>query len=131
MIAVDGKISALNKKHVETAHPAAQIVFDSIEKLGLLNMEAPKLLFREGIAGAQTLSSVTVMEQLGAWRHPRRGPEPTGCGVLAQRSRDRLEGASRFWRISGTEFAYVKASKYGNGLRWCWDPPRFSAKRKP
>ena len=65
---MDEKISALNKKHVETALQAAQIVFDSIEKLAWLNIEAAKLLFQEGVASAKTLASVTDIEQLNEWR---------------------------------------------------------------
>ena len=62
------KISALNKKHVETALQPAQIVFDSIERLTRLNFEATKLLFQEGVASAKTLASVTDIEQLNEWR---------------------------------------------------------------
>ncbi|MEK6210363.1 MAG: phasin family protein [Pseudomonadota bacterium] len=65
---VDEKISALNKKHVETAFQAAQIVFGSIEKLTRLNIEAAKMLFQEGVASAKTLASVTDIEQLNEWR---------------------------------------------------------------
>jgi phasin family protein len=65
---VDEKIAALNKKHVETALQAAQIVFDSIEKLTRLNIEAAKVLFQEGVEGAATLASVTGFEQLNQWR---------------------------------------------------------------
>ena len=65
---VDEKIAALNKKHVETALQAAQMVFDSIEKLTRLNIEAAKMLFQEGMAGAATLASVTDVEQLNQWR---------------------------------------------------------------
>jgi len=65
---VDERISALNKKHVETALQAAQIVFDSIERLTRLNFEATKLLFQEGVASAKTLASVTDIEQLNEWR---------------------------------------------------------------
>ena len=65
---VDDKISALNKKHVETALQAAQIVFDGIEKLTRLNLEAAKMLFREGGVGVKTLASVTDIEQLNEWR---------------------------------------------------------------
>jgi len=53
---VDEKFAALNKKHVETALQAAQMVFDSIEKLTRLNIEAAKMLFQEGMAGAATLA---------------------------------------------------------------------------
>ena len=65
---MDDKISALNKKHVETALQAVQIVFDSIEKLTRLNIEATKLLFQEGVASARALASVTEIEQLNEWR---------------------------------------------------------------
>ena len=65
---MDEEISALNKKHVETALQAAQIVFDSIERLTRLNFEATKLLFQEGVASAKTLASVTDIEQLNEWR---------------------------------------------------------------
>jgi len=65
---VDEKIAALNKKHVETTLQVAQMVFDSIEKLTRLNIEAAKLLFQEGVAGAATLASVTNVEQLNQWR---------------------------------------------------------------
>lgn len=68
MVTVDEKISALNKKHVETALQAAQVVFDSIEKLTRLNIEAAKTLFQEGVASAKTLASVTDIEQLNEWR---------------------------------------------------------------
>lgn len=64
----DEKISALNKKHVEIALQAAQIVFDSIEKLTRLNVEAAKMLFQEGVASAKTLASVTDIEHLNKWR---------------------------------------------------------------
>ena len=65
---MDEKIAALNKKHVETALQAAQMLFDSIEKLTRLNIEAAKMLFQEGVAGAGTLASVTDVEQLNQWR---------------------------------------------------------------
>jgi phasin family protein len=65
---VDDKISALNKKHVGTALHAAQIVFDSIEKLGRLNIEAAKVLFQEGVTHARALASVTDFEQMKQWR---------------------------------------------------------------
>jgi len=65
---VDEKLAALNKKHVETALQAAQMLFDSIEKLTRLNIEAAKMLFQEGVAGAGTLVSVTDVEQLNQWR---------------------------------------------------------------
>ena len=65
---VHEKIAALNKKHVETALQAAQMLFDSIEKLTRLNIEAAKMLFQEGVAGAGTLASVTDVEQLNQWR---------------------------------------------------------------
>ncbi|MGH8769113.1 MAG: phasin family protein [Burkholderiales bacterium] len=54
---MDDRISALNKKHVETTLQAAQIVFESIEKLRRLNIEATKLLFQEGVASARALAS--------------------------------------------------------------------------
>ncbi len=69
---VDDQISALNKKHVEIALHAAQIVFESIEKLTLLNIEAAKMLFREGVASAKTLASITDTEQLNAWRNSQK-----------------------------------------------------------
>ncbi len=65
---MDDKISALNKKHVETALQAAQMVFDSVEKLTRLNIEAAKMLFQEGVASAKTLASVIDIEQLNEWR---------------------------------------------------------------
>ena len=65
---VDERIAALNKKQVGTALQAAQIVFDSIEKLTRLNIEAAKMLFQEGVASAGTLASVTDVEQLNQWR---------------------------------------------------------------
>lgn len=65
---MDEKISALNKKHVETALQTAQIVFESIEKLTRLNIEAVKMLFQEGVASAKTLASVSDIEQLNEWR---------------------------------------------------------------
>ncbi len=65
---VDEKISALNKNHVETALQAAQIVFDSIEKLARLNIAAVKMLFQEGIGSAKALASTTDVEQLNEWR---------------------------------------------------------------
>ena len=65
---MDEKIFALNKKHVETALQAAQIVFDSIEKLTRLNIEAAKMLFQEGVASVKALASVTEIEQLNEWR---------------------------------------------------------------
>ncbi len=54
---MDGKISALNKKHVETAVHAAQIVFESVERPTQPDMEAVELLFREGVARVRTLAS--------------------------------------------------------------------------
>ena len=65
---MDDKIFALNKKHVETAVQAAQIAFDSIEKLARLNIEAAKALFQEGLAGAKTLASIADLEQMKQWR---------------------------------------------------------------
>jgi phasin family protein len=65
---VDEKISALNKNHVGTALHAAQIVFDSIEKLAQLNIEAARVLFQEGVANARALASVTDVEQMNLWR---------------------------------------------------------------
>lgn len=65
---MDEKISALNKKHVETALQVMQIVFDSIEKLTRLNIEAAKMLFQESVASAKTLAAVTNIEQLNGWR---------------------------------------------------------------
>jgi len=65
---VNEKIAALNNKRVETALQVAQMVFDSIEKLTRLNIEAAKVLFQEGVAGAATLASVTDVEQLNKWR---------------------------------------------------------------
>jgi phasin family protein len=64
---MDEKIFALNKNHVETALQAAQILFDSVEKLTRLNIEAAKMLFQEGVASAKTLASVTEIEQLTQW----------------------------------------------------------------
>jgi len=46
----------MNKKHVETALQAVQILFDGIEKLTRLNMEAAKMLFQEGVASAKALA---------------------------------------------------------------------------
>ena len=65
---MDEKISALNKKHIGTALQAAQIVFDSIEKLARLNIEAAKVLFQESVANAKALASVTDVEQMNQWR---------------------------------------------------------------
>lgn len=65
---MDEEISALNKRHVETALQVMQIVFDSVEKLTRLNVEAAKMLFQEGVASAKTLASVTDIEQLNGWR---------------------------------------------------------------
>ena len=65
---VDDKISALNKKHVGTALDAAQIVFDSMEKLARLNIEAAKALLQEGVANARALASVTGVEEMNQWR---------------------------------------------------------------
>ena len=65
---MDEKISALNKMHVETALQAARIVFDSIEKLTRLNIEAAKMLFWEGVTSVKTLASVTDVGQLNEWR---------------------------------------------------------------
>lgn len=65
---MDDKISALNKKHVETALQAAQIAFDTIEKLAWLNVEAAKALFQEGLASARALASVADLEQMKQWR---------------------------------------------------------------
>jgi len=65
---MDDIISAMNKKHVETALQAAHIMFDGIEKLTRLNMEAAKMLFQEGVVSARALASVTDMDQLNEWR---------------------------------------------------------------
>jgi phasin family protein len=81
---VDEKISALNKKHVETALQAAQIVFDSIEKLARLNIEAVKMLLQEGAASAKALASVTDIEQFNEWRDGQ-----------AQAGADKILGYSR------------------------------------
>ena len=81
---MDEKISALNKKHVETALQAAQIVFDSIEKLTRLNIEATKLLFQEGVASARTLASVTDIGQMNEW-----------CDGQARAGADKVLGYSR------------------------------------
>ena len=66
---MDEKISALNKKHVETALQAGQIVFDSIEKLARLNIAAVRMLFQEGIGSGKALASTTGLEQFNEWRH--------------------------------------------------------------
>ena len=58
----------MNKKHVETALQAVQIIFDGMEKLTRLNMEAAKMLFQEGVASATALASVADIEQLNEWR---------------------------------------------------------------
>ena len=81
---MDDKISALNKKHVETALHAAQLAFDSIEKLTRLNIEAAKVLLQEGIASARTLASVTDVQQMNQWRD-----------VQAQAGADKVLGYSR------------------------------------
>lgn len=65
---MDEKISALNKKHVGTGLHAAQIVFDSIEKLARLNIESGKVLFQESVANARALASVSDVEQINRWR---------------------------------------------------------------
>ncbi len=65
---MDDKISAMNKKRVETALRAAQIAFDSLEKLARLNIEATKALFQEGLSSARTLASVADLEQMKQWR---------------------------------------------------------------
>ena len=85
---VDEKIAALNKKHVETALEAAQIVFDTIEKLTLLNIEAAKMLFQEGVASAKTLASVTGVEQLNQWRE---GQTRAGADKVLGYSRNAYE----------------------------------------
>jgi len=64
---MDERIFALNKKHAETALQAAQILFDNIEKLTRLNIEAAKMLFQEGVVSVKTLASVTEIEQLKQW----------------------------------------------------------------
>ncbi len=81
---MDEKISALNKKHVQTALQAAMIVFDGVEKLTRLNMEAAKMLFREAVASVRTLASVTDIGQLNEWRNGQ-----------AQAGADRVLGYSR------------------------------------
>ena len=78
------KIFALNKKHVESALHALQIVFDSIEKLTRLNVEAAKVLFQEGVASAKTLASVNDIEQLNEW-----------CDVQARAGAAKVLGYSR------------------------------------
>lgn len=65
---MDDIISAMNKKHVETALQAVQILFDGIEKLTRLNMEAAKMLFQEGMASAKALASVADIGQMNEWR---------------------------------------------------------------
>jgi phasin family protein len=85
---VDEKISALNKKHVETALQAAQIVFDCIEKLTRLNIEAAKVLFQEGVASAKALAVVTDIEQLNQWRD---GQARAGVGKFLGYSRNVYE----------------------------------------
>jgi phasin family protein len=84
MLAVDEKTSALNKKHVETALQAAQMVFDSIEKLTRLNIEAAKMLFQEGVANVKTLASMTDIGQLNKW-----------CDGQARARADKVLGYSR------------------------------------
>lgn len=84
MVAVDDRISALNKKHVETAVHAAQIVFESIEKLRRLNIEAAKMLFQEGVASVKTLASVTDIGQINKW-----------CDGQARARADKVLGYSR------------------------------------
>ncbi|HKQ23988.1 MAG TPA: phasin family protein [Burkholderiales bacterium] len=61
------QIFALNKKHVETAFQAMQIMFDGIEKLTRLNIEAAKMLFQEGAASVKTLASVSEIDQFNQW----------------------------------------------------------------
>jgi len=65
---MDEKIFAMNKKHVDIALQAAQIMFESFEKLVTLNVEAAKMLFQEGVTAAKSLASITDIEQLSAWR---------------------------------------------------------------
>lgn len=85
---VDEKISALNKKHVETALQAAQMVFDSIDNLVRLNFEAAKMLFQEGVASVRTLGSVTSVEQMNQWRD---GQGRAGAGKVLGYSRNVYE----------------------------------------
>jgi phasin family protein len=80
---VDERISALNKKHVETALQAARIVFDSIEKLTRLNIEVAKMLLQEGVASVKTLASVTDIGHLNEW-----------CDGQARAGADKVPGYS-------------------------------------
>ena len=61
------QIFALNKKHIETAFQAMQIVFDGIEALTRLNIKAASMLFQEGAASVNTLASVSEIDQFNQW----------------------------------------------------------------
>ena len=102
---MDEKISALNKKHVETALQAAQILFDSVEKLTRLNVEAAKMLFQEGVASVKTLVSVTEIEQLNRWGASQaRAGAGKVLGTRATRTRSHQRPSVKLAN-AGTEFA--------------------------
>ena len=115
---VDEKIAALNKKHVETALQAAQMVFDSIEKLTRLNIEAAKMLFQEGMAGAATLASVTDVEQLNKWRDDQARASAgrfLGTRTTSTRSHSALKPISaNCWN----RVCLNQDRKHATGLRW-------------
>src|ERR1700675_2829765 len=60
------------------------MVFDSVEKLTRLNIEAAKMLFQEGVTSANTLASVIDIEQLNEW-----------CDGQASVGADKVLGYSR------------------------------------
>ncbi len=114
---MDEKIFALNKKHVETALQAAQILFDSIEKLTRLNIEAAKMLFQEGVASVKTLASVTEIEQLNQWGDTQAR---AGAGKVLGYSRNVYEIAFKAQAKSANcwnRACLYQGRKYGTGLR--------------
>ena len=95
---MDEKIFALNKKQVEIALQAAQIVFDGVEKLTRLNIEAAKALFQEGIASVTKPVYVTEIEQFNPWAHSQGR---AGAGKVLGYSRNMYEITFKAWSDIG------------------------------
>jgi Phasin protein len=56
-IMINANVVAANKSAVDTGFRLMQVMFDSLEKFALLNMEAAKVLVHEGLANIQTVAS--------------------------------------------------------------------------
>jgi phasin family protein len=84
MLSVNEKIVALNKKRLETMLQLAQIAVESGEKLASLNLEAAKMLLREGVTSGRTLASAKDAGGLAGWQNG-----------LAPASADKILGYSR------------------------------------